>query len=160
MDKKSKRESLFDIAGKQGGFFSAQQAVRAGYSYRLQTHNVKSGHWTRMGRGIFRMNQYPQAEREDLIFWSLWSRNIKGEPVAVVSHESALVVHDLSDAMPARIHLTVPRGFQKKAPKGVILHHKELPGTETEERIGYRVTTPRQTLCDVADGGPNRRVAQ
>ena len=78
----------------------------------------------------------------------------------MVSHESALVVHDLSDAMPARIHLTVPRGFQKKAPKGVILHHKELPGTETEERIGYRVTTPRQTLCDVADGALGEELLQ
>ena len=33
--------------------------------------------------------------------WSQWSRNQKGVPQAVVSHDTALTVHELSDVMPA-----------------------------------------------------------
>jgi len=37
--------------------------------------------------------------------WSQWSRNQKEVPQAVVSHDAALTVHELSDIMPARVHL-------------------------------------------------------
>ena len=30
-------------------------------------------------------------------------------PQAVVSHESALAIHNLSDLLPGKVHLTVPR---------------------------------------------------
>jgi predicted transcriptional regulator of viral defense system len=68
----------------------------------------------------------------------------------VASHQTALAVHELSDLLPNKTHLTVPRSFRKSPQKGVILHRGEVPPTDIEEREGYVVTTPLRTLLDAA----------
>lgn len=80
----------------------------------------------------------------------LWSRDRSGNLQAVVSRESALVVYELSAALPGRAHLTVPKGFRKRQPEGVILHFTDLPEGVIRRQGGYRITTPLQTLLDVA----------
>ena len=54
--------------------------------------------------------------------------------------------------MPARINLTVPPGFRKRLPKGIIIHRARLSSKDIEERAGYQVTVPLKTLLDVAEG--------
>jgi len=71
---------------------------------------------------------------------------------AVVSHESALSVHDLGDVNPARTHLTVPRGFRQRPPGGVVLHQGVLPEGDVRDQEGFRVTTPLRSLLDTAAG--------
>jgi hypothetical protein len=61
-----------------------------------------------------------------------------------------MAVHEISDLMPSRIYLTVPPGFRKKPPSGVILHRDKLSPHEIEQRQGFRVTTPLRTLIDAA----------
>ena len=142
---------LYETAAAQGGYFTAAQALEVGYAYSQQHYHVERGNWLRVEHGLFRLRDFPAGEREDLIRWSLWSRNQKGVPQAVVSHETALTVHELSDLMPARIHLTVPPGFRKEVPPGCVLHKGRLAPGDVEARAGYQVTTPLRTLVDVAD---------
>ena len=150
-DPQENARALYQIAAAQGGYFTAAQARRAGYAYSQQHFHLARGNWVKIERGLFRLRDFPAGEREDLIRWSLWSRNQKGVPQAVVSHETALTLHELSDVMPDKIHLTVPRGFRKKVPAGCVLHKANLASDEIEFRTGYRVTTPLRTLLDVAD---------
>lgn len=144
-------QALYEIASIQGGYFTAAQALNAGYSYRAQNYRVNSGAWEKVDRGIFRLHNYPYADRPDLIRLTLWSHNQKGEVQAVASHETALAIHDISDVMPQKIHLTVPRGFRKPPPSYVILHVGNLEAKGIEQREGYLVTTPLQTIIDVAN---------
>ena len=141
---------LYQVASAQGGHFTAGQALQAGYAYSQQHFHVERGNWLQIDRGLFRLHDYPPGEREDLIRWSLWSRNQRGVPQAVISHETALTVHELSDVMPAQVHLTVPPGFRKKIPPGCVLHKANLASGDVELRDGYQVTTPLRTLLDVA----------
>jgi predicted transcriptional regulator of viral defense system len=150
-DPQENARALYQVASNQGGYFTAAQARRAGYTYSQHHFHVSRGNWLKVDRGIFRLRDFPHGEREDLIRWSLWSRNQAGVPQAVVSYDTALTIHELSDVMPARIHLTVPKGFLKKAPPGCVLHTASLAPAEVESRTGYRVTTPLRTLLDVAD---------
>ena len=78
--------------------------------------------------------------------------NRKEQPQGVYSHATALTVHDLSDAMPDRLHLTVPRNFHRfrEPPAILVLHKADLEQEEVEARHGYAVTTPIRTLLDVA----------
>jgi predicted transcriptional regulator of viral defense system len=152
-DPRENARVLYQVAAAQGGYFTAAQARQAGYAYSQQYFHVSRGNWLKIDRGLFRLRDFPPAEREDLIRWSLWSRDQKGVPQAVVSHDTALTVHDLSDAMPARVHLTVPPGFRKKMPPGCVLHKATLVPEDVESRTGYRVTTPLRTLLDVS-GSP------
>lgn len=142
---------LYQIAAAQGGYFTAAQARQTGYAYSQQHFHVSRDNWLKIDRGLFRLRDFPPGEREDLIRWSLWSRNQKSVPQAVVSHDTALTVHELSDAMPAQVHLTVPPGFRKSALPGCVLHKAVLTPGEIEPRTGYQVTTPLRTLLDVAD---------
>lgn len=150
-DPQQNARRLFQIASDQGGYFTAAQALRVGYAYSQQHFHVVRGNWIRVHPGIFRLRDYPHGEREDLIRLTLWSHNRQGEPQAVVSHHTALSVHELSDLMPAQIHLTVPSRFRKKPPKGCVLHKAALSKDDVEMRIGFNVTTPLRTLLDVAD---------
>jgi predicted transcriptional regulator of viral defense system len=150
-DSQENARALYQVAAAQGGYFTAAQARQAGYAYSQQHFHISRGNWLKIDRGLFRLRDFPPGEREDLIRWSLWSRDQKGVPQAIVSHDTALTVHDLSDVMPARVHLTVPPGFRKRVPPGCVLHKADLAPEEIEARIGYQVTTPLRTLLDVAD---------
>jgi len=142
---------LFAIAEGQGGFFTAKQAEAAGFQRRNHPYHVRSGNWVREGRGIFRLKQFPVAEEADLVLWSLWSRDRSDQPTGVYSHETALRIYDLSDVMPAKLHMTVPRSFRRNAPvpSVLVLHRANLQPAEMEERQGYRVTRPIKTLIDL-----------
>lgn len=147
---KERHDALVAIAADQGGYFSARQALTAGYAYPRQHYHVRAGNWEHAARGVFRLRDYPQPERADLIVLALLSQDRAGIPQAVVSHETALALHGLSDANPARIHLSVPPGFRRQLPDGVELHRAMLGPDDWEERDGFRITTPLRTLVDVA----------
>jgi hypothetical protein len=144
--RKTLRRKLVELAARQSGYFSASQALEAGYSYPAQHYHAAQENWLRVGRGIYRLPEWPSGQHEDLVRWTLWS----GQD-AVVSHESALAVHDLGDVNPAKVHLSVPLGFRAKAP-GVVLHRSPVPATEKQEHSGFWVTTPLRSLVDVASG--------
>ncbi|MGH3830567.1 MAG: hypothetical protein ACRDRS_08990 [Pseudonocardiaceae bacterium] len=84
--------------------------------------------------------------------WSLWSRGR-----AVVSHTSALAVHDLGIANPAEIHLTVPSSFRQKG-SAVVLHRCELADDDVEQHEGFRVTTPLRAAVETAASGADQDV--
>ncbi len=138
---------LARLASTQSGYFTAAQAREVGYSYQAQKYHADHGNWQRVDRGLYRLPEWPSGNHEDLIRWTLWSRG-----KAVVSHETALVVHDLGDVNPTHVHLTVPQGFRSQAP-GTTLHHGEIPSKDIMEFEGFRVTTPLRTLIDVASTG-------
>jgi hypothetical protein len=141
------RQRLVAIAGAQSGYFSAAQARGAGYSYQAQKQNADRGNWVKVGRGLFRLPGWPAGRHEDLVRLALWSRGR-----AVVSHESALSVHELGDVNPARTHLTVSTGFRQQPPAGVVLHRGVLPEGDVRDQEGFRVTTPLRSLLDSAAG--------
>jgi predicted transcriptional regulator of viral defense system len=148
--REQKAERLFDVADRQAGYFTARQALEAGYDYPLQHYHRERGHWTQVGHGLFRLNRYPEGDNEDLVRLYLWSRDREGHPQAIVSHETALRLYGLSDLMPERVHLSVPRGFRKRSPRGVVLHKRDLAEGDMDEWNGFRVTTPLKTILDVA----------
>ncbi len=147
----SNQDKLFEIADSQQGFFTAKQAEQCGYTRSNFHLKLSSGEWTQESRGIYRLGRYPVTDRSELVLWSLWSRNLQDVPQGVWSHETALDIHELSDVMPAKMHMTVPRGFRRRieTPKVLCLHYANLKHSEIEERQGYRVTTPFRTLFDV-----------
>lgn len=145
--------TLAALAHEQGGYFTAKQARQVGYGYRHLDYHETAGNFERVGHGLYRLPEIPRTDHDDLIRLSLWSRNQRDDPQAVVSHASALVLHELSDLLPSAIHLTVPPGYRKPSPAGCVLHKATLVSGDIEERAGFRVTTPLRTLLDAAADG-------
>lgn len=146
------RICLFDVAATQGGYFTATQAGSCGYSPALLSHHARGGRFLRVRRGLYRLREYPSSPREEVM--AAWLA--AGSDRAVVSHESALDLLDLSDVIPNAIHLTVPRSRRGLVtPPGVLLHTKVRPPRrdETTEREGIRLTGPLRTILDAAEWG-------
>lgn len=146
-DRTDTRAALWRVASGQRGYFTAAQARDAGYSYQAQHHHTQRGNWISVDRGIYRFREFdtlPGGEDDHLVRWALWS---KGR--AIVSHTTALSVHDLGTANPSEIHLTVPPDFRQKD-DAVILHRAVLAQDEIEEREGFRVTTPVRAIAECA----------
>jgi predicted transcriptional regulator of viral defense system len=145
-----RRHQLFELADSQAGYFTAAQARSLGFVSQYQAHHRRSGTWQQVGRGIYRLRDYPQTDHEQLVQLTLWSHNRQQQPQAVVSHQTALAFFQLSDVMPARISLTAPLDFRKIAPAGVVLYRANLERIDYQDYGGFRVTTPLRTLLDVA----------
>ncbi len=147
--------SLTVLAASQGGFFTSKQAASIGYTAPKRNYHVHAGNWVRERRGIFRLTTQPLPTRPDLILWWLWSRNRQDEPQGTFSHQTALSLHELTDTMPARIHMTVPTGFRRSVPipKSVVLHTADLAPAEIEQLDGVPATKALRTLVDVAIAG-------
>ena len=142
---------LYEIAAGQEGLFTTQQAAEAGYSPQLLVHYVNSGRAVRMRRGIYRLVHFPAGEHEDLVAAWLWS-----EQAGVVSHQTALALHDLSDVLPALIHLTLPTAWLKRrfrVPDGIVLHHADIAPDERTWFGAVPTTSVRRTLNDCASAG-------
>jgi predicted transcriptional regulator of viral defense system len=93
---------------------------------------------------VFRLPGWPARDEDRYVLWRLWSHDL-----AAVSHQSALVVHDLGDVSPTRLHLTVPPGFRAKD-AAVVIHRAVLAPGDVEDRDGYQITSVQRTLFDVA----------
>ena len=151
-ERPTRSDRLFELADEQAGYFTQKQAAALGYSRPLQHHYRQTGEWLHSDWGLYRLKHYPVTPDEDLVRLSLWSRNQQGEVQATVSHETALRLYDLSDLAPAHLHLTVPPGFRKAVPEGLVLHKAVLTPADIQLGAGYRLTTPLRTLLDLAAG--------
>ena len=150
-DPRATERTLREFASDQAGYFTAAEALALGYTYRQQHFHRMRGNWRRVDRGIFRLPDFPASPNENLVRWVLWSRDRRGRPQAVVSHDTALRVHELGDLMPRAIHLTVPQGFRKRTPRGIVAHRGQVPAAAREQHVGFWVTTPLRTLLDAAE---------
>ena len=147
VDRRDLRRRLFNLAAQQGGYFTAAQAKSIGYSYQAQAHHVAAGNWHRIDRGLFRLAEWVPELHDDLIRWTLWSKDR-----AVISHETGLAVHGIGEFESPRVHLTVPTGFSTRD-DAVVLHHAELSDSDVVEHAGFRTTSVLRSLVDVAAAG-------
>jgi predicted transcriptional regulator of viral defense system len=61
------RSRLFEVASKQGGYFTSEQASMCGYSRALLYHHAKSGTFIRVRKGLYRFREYPSSSRDDVL---------------------------------------------------------------------------------------------
>lgn len=127
---------------------SVAQAAEVGFSTPLVLHHFRRGTLKRARRGIYRVTRFPASEHEDLVVLWLWSQR-----QGVFSHETALLLHSLSDALPAKPHLTVPSAWRSRklrTPEGVAIYYADVPAEERTWFEHVPVTTPARTILDLA----------
>jgi predicted transcriptional regulator of viral defense system len=143
---------LFETAAEQHGYFLAAQARAWGFGWDLLSYHTRTGRFVRVRRGLYRLRDYPSSTREDVV--AAWLA--VGKDKAVVSHESALDLLDLSDVVPNAIHLTVPRSV-RHLPRlpGVKIHttKRQFQSTDVTDWEGIPVTAAARTILDAAETG-------
>lgn len=97
------------------------------------------------------MVHFPPGQHEELVTTWLWS-----ERAGVISHQTALALHGLSDGLPANVHLTLPADWRRRrfrVPAGVLLHHADVLREDRAWFGPVPVTNPRRSLSDCARAG-------
>lgn len=138
-------DALFEVAQGQAGYFTTRQGAAAGYSPQLLAY-LGSRKVARVRRGIYRLVHFPASDHEDLVVLWLWS-----EQAGVFSHETALALHDLSDTLPGKVHMTLPAAWRRRrlrVPAGLVLHFADIAAADRASFSAVPATAPLRTLGD------------
>jgi predicted transcriptional regulator of viral defense system len=107
---------------------------------------LANGRVIRVRRGIYRLVHFPASEHEDLVVLWLWA-----DQAGVFSHETALALHDLSDVLPSKVHMTAPASWRHRrlrVPSGLVLHYADIGDGDRAGFSAVQITTPRRILRD------------
>jgi predicted transcriptional regulator of viral defense system len=134
---------------QQSGYFTVDQARKHGVSRQLLNHHLRQGRFERVRRGLYHVAGFPSSQYDDIR--EKWMA--VGMDKAVLSHESALALLELSDNVPDEVHLLVPRRSRGlRRPPGVVIHTRpDDEKVSTVWRDAMPVTAPARTLVDIAD---------
>ena len=146
-------QKLFELALYQHGYFTAKQAEELGYMSTNFQHHVKSGAWVREERGLYRIKTIPFSSHKygQMMHYQLWSRDRSDKPQGIYSHETALSLFELSDVMPAKLHMSVAPSFRKwaRTPEVLKLYFNDVSPAEITSVEGILVTKPLRTILDL-----------
>jgi predicted transcriptional regulator of viral defense system len=149
----SSSSSIYRLAESQAGYFTTQQALAAGIDGGTLRHHARpGGRYERVRRGLYRLRHFPSSPHEHVVAGWLPLRGAG----AVVSHESALEMHELTDLIADAVHLSVPRTERgQRRRSGVQLHTLSQPPGEDEVRrvAGLPVTSPERSIVDALETG-------
>ena len=143
-------DDIAAVAKHQEGYVATYQVD---VSRQMFSHHESQGRLERVLPGIYRLGHFPMSEDEELIVAYLWSRQ-RG----VISHQTALSLHDLSDALPRAVNITLPVDGSlppREPPDWVELHRGTIPEDDRQWYHAVPMTTPARTLLDLAVDGFN-----
>lgn len=150
----SEYQKVMDIAADRHGYVATAQARERGVRDNTLRMMAKRGTLERVSWGVYRVPTFPPSPYAEYMEASLWPAGVRG----VISHQSALALHGLSDVSPAAIHITVPDDFRirRKIPDHLVVHNARLEDEEVRLFEGIPTTTPRRAIedCHRAHLGP------
>jgi predicted transcriptional regulator of viral defense system len=136
---------LFDVAEENYGYVTTEAAREIGIRPQRLAEMAARGGLRREALGLYRLNPYPTHELDDYRKATLWPRGTEG----VLSHETALELYDLGDVNPAKIHITVPKGYRirrREPPPAYVFHHEELDEIDATRFEGIPIVTVATAL--------------
>ncbi len=132
------------LAARQGGVVTRAQALDLGLTPDAIRHRTRTGTWTRIGRGIYRLLP-SQDEREFLL------AAVATLPDAVVSHTSAARLHGL-EGVPVRSPTVTVVSSTTHRFEGVAVR-RAIVGVPDDQRVlvdRLPTTTVARTIIDLA----------
>jgi hypothetical protein len=139
-------------AYQQSGYFNAAQARAHAVSRQLLEHHIRRGRFQRVRRGLYRIQGFPTVEHDDMR--EAWMT--VGIPDALLSHESALALLDLSDNIPGATHILVPRRHRGlrcyRAEAGSVWLLGRSIDREAARGASLRIRAPGRTAIQLQHG--------
>ncbi|MDR0365644.1 MAG: hypothetical protein LBH68_02260 [Bifidobacteriaceae bacterium] len=123
------RERLWEAALDQYGYVTSGDAARLNIPDGELPKLAARRKLVRVAQGVYRFPEFAVSPNDQLMEAVLWTR----DPLAALSHESALDAYELSDVNPDVIHVTVPRRKnpirRNNMPAEYVIHYQDLePG--------------------------------
>ncbi len=149
---KVKLKVIDDFARRHDGVITLAHARAAGLSLDAVKRLVRSGHWRRLARGVYFIDDRPfgDSARVRAAVWALG-------PHAAASGLAAAWWHGLTESSSDVVEVTVPRNSNGRCPEGVRIRRRDLHPRDVCERRGLSVTALDLTAIEAAariGGGP------
>src|SRR5262245_55824447 len=143
-------DRLVERATDQHGYVTSRDARELGIDPPQLRLMARRGRLEHVHHGVYRIPVLPRSEYDELARAVAWSGG-RG----VVSYESALVLHGLSDVYPARVHLTVAQSNAPRSRGGELIrvHRRKLTSAEVIRVSNLPVTTVLRTIVDCREAG-------
>jgi predicted transcriptional regulator of viral defense system len=148
---RTRMDELFALAEEHDGLLTSKEARAAGIQDSVLVRLAQRGRLERMTRGVYRIAHYPSDRLAQYREAVLWAKASQGPERIALSHETALLLYDISDANPSRVNLTVPTSarLRRKCPEWVAIHRANLSLQDIGEHEGLPVTTVSRSIMDV-----------
>jgi predicted transcriptional regulator of viral defense system len=141
-------EKAIEFASDQNGFITFDDMRRLGEDPTLLRNWLRRKKIERFGHGIYRFIQIPADPLDRFMLATLWPSG-RG----VLSHDTALELHELCDINPDKIHLTVPLGYRPRRQGGehYFIHYESLQDPDVTWHEGIRIVTPLVAIRQAFD---------
>jgi predicted transcriptional regulator of viral defense system len=134
------------IADKQSGVVSRRQALKAGMSRNSIHSKVKYGKLLAIYPGVYTVFSGPLPREAQL-----WAAVLAAGQGAVLSHETAAEIWEMTDEPSQTIHVTVPKRRSPSSVPGIVVHR-------SDRVLGFRfaqgrlpVTWSNETVLDLVE---------
>jgi predicted transcriptional regulator of viral defense system len=136
---------IMDVAIDNGGYVTPALAAPLGVPAIELRKMVTRGVLVSAAHGVYRVPSLPIDSLDEFILARLWA---KGR--GVTSHDSALLVHELCDINPTKVHISIPHEYRigKAGAERYAVHRSDLGPDETIRVGAVVVTTINRTLAD------------
>lgn len=150
-DKRGRR--AWELAGRQHGVVSRKDLLGLGFSPKAIEHRLRLGRLHPVTRGVYAVG-WPRMTRERR--WM--AAALACGPLAALSHRSAAELWGIGTELPGRIDISVRRRCE---PRRSGIRARSRPSLRADEVVshnGIPVTSPTQTLLDLATELPAPRL--
>jgi predicted transcriptional regulator of viral defense system len=144
-------ESLSASFGRHDGYFTRADARAAGISDAVFEVGLHEAKIEAIAADVYHLVQFPRSDHEEYVV--LW---LQTDRQGVLSHETALLLHELSDILPRRMHIMVPVGFDAKVRRSdsrIEVLHGDVADDERCWLGSVPYTSALRTLRDCIDIG-------
>jgi len=152
------QSELWEAALDQYGFVTSKDAKRLNINLVELGKLSARGQLKRLGYGIYRFPRFPTSPLDAYIHATLWA-NGRG----VLSHDTALELHELCDINPTQIHITVPVRYTPDRQGGHLytVHCEELDAKDITKHEGIPIVREAVAIAQgIQSGVPTYLVRQ
>lgn len=143
-------EAVFELGADNYGFVTQEEARGLGIPAQRLVVLEDRGLLERRRHGLYRVVALPVSALDSYMEATLWPVGVQG----VLSDETALELHGLSDVSPAKIHITVPRRHRTRraVPAQYVIHRRDLEPSEITSHEGIPIVTAARAIRDAHAG--------
>jgi Transcriptional regulator, AbiEi antitoxin len=137
---------LCDVAERQAGVVTSRQAATTGLSRNAVRARVRAGRWQLLHRGV-----YATFSGEPSRLAVLWAAVLWAGPGAMLSHQTAAELAELTDRPGESVHVTIPAKRRVSSAPGVVIHVSARASAARHPARLPPQTRVEETVLDLAD---------
>ena len=147
-----KEDILRNVAAEHEGLLTAAEAEDAGVPRALVVQLAHRGRLDRIGQGLYRFPNWPTTRLQQYHEAVLWPRAHRDLEYALISHDSALELYNLTQLNPGVIHVTLPpkTRISREWPTWLRLHFADVAESDRAWEQGLPIVSIPRAIEDIA----------